>query len=385
MKNLKYFGSFSINEELKYSETLFTQLTNKWKKLMDEVNEIEDYNLTLPKDAHNRKEGLDRLMKACEKYHTEWQIPINEIIYEDFNKKIGGIVFDHLQNAQHKNKSEFQEFNLKLKKSLQTKNIDPLSEEWQDCNIKLKFQPFYQDDEHGGASPIGTLRTFKNNDSKMIEFILKTNMFYALNPIRHELQHLTQYVNNLCIIIGDHVKKDYSFLEKYLDTNVEVYRRSLDVKLSEFLKECFDTPHRWGGKMKTGWKRSGIIGKTTVEDFSKLKKELEDMGLSKDTEMNLLYYGSDMEYKPQIEDVVDDSMEIWLRQNRDKLQALSNLYKRFGEEELNVDKINNYTKEILEICLKDERAIIMKKVRKQIVTNDLYKLINKKLKNLITK
>lgn len=381
MKNLKYFKSFSINEELKYSETLFTQLTNKWKKLMDEVNEIEDDNSANPDS---------RLEELCKKYQTEWEIPISEIIYEGFNKKIGAVVFDHLQTAKYKNKNDFQEFNLKLKKSLKEKSIDALSEEFDDCMIKLEFQPFYADDkkfyyEYNGIAPIGSLKTSKNNEQRIIQFILKTNMFYAANPIRHELQHLTQYVNNLCIVIGDSVMRDLSFLEKGIDSDIEVYRKSLDVKFTEFLKNCFETIHRWGGKIKTGWKKTGIIGKTTPEDFSKFKKELEDIGLTTDTEKNLLYYGSDVEYKPQIEDVVDDSMEIWLRQNRDKLQALSNLYKRFGEEELNVDKINNYTKEILEICLKDERAIIMKKVRKQIVTNDLYKLINKKLKELVRK
>ena len=381
MKNLKYFGSFSINEELKYSETMFTQLTNKWKKLMDEVNVIEYDNSIYTQS---------KLDEVCKKYHTEWEIPTSEIIYEGFNKKIGAVVFDHLQTAKYKNKNDFQEFNLKLKKSLKEKSIDPISKEFNDCVINLEFQPFYSDDkkicfEYNGVAPIGSLKTSKNNEKKIIQFVLKTNMFYAVNPIRHELQHLTQYVNNLCIVIGDSVLKDFTFLEKGMDSDIEIYGKTLDAKLNEFLKKCFETIYRWGGKMKTGWSRNGIIGKTTPEDFSKFKKELEDIGLTSDIEKNLLYYGSDVEYRPQIEDVVEDTMETWLRKNKDKIQALSNLYKRFGEEELNVDRINNYTKEILEISLKDQRTLFMKKVRKQAVINDLYKLINKKLKDLITK
>lgn len=399
MKRILNFDQFSINEELKYPENFLNQMNQIWKNLKVKVDKkgvelSSDEEIIWSPYEMSAEDTRDwKLNNLCFDEQTNFKIPVTEIIYEGFNKKLGAIALEHLRTIHLKSGKELQDFDSKIQEAVKLKSIEKLPIKITECVISLGFRPFYSNDKKiwgEKPAPIGCMRLFsfvnypneKDKDFDLLKFDLYVNMFWNSNPIRHELQHLTQMFNNISIDFGDHLIKNPSFFK--LGENYE-RNKYIEDKLISIDKLLQGSNKRWGGKIKTGWDvESGIIGTTTPEDFEKILGEIRGRGLKGDGLRNrLIYLGSDIEYKPNMYDAVDKYTDKWCDQNKYHFQQFRSEYAEKGEKALDDDVINNIASDIVDSSMNDPAVIIMKKVRGKIFLRDMWTAINKKLREMI--
>lgn len=285
-----------------------------------------------------------------------------------------------------------------MQEAVKLKQIEKLPIKITECVINLGFKPFYSNREkiwgkswHGEKpAPIGCMRwnrfqdwpDEKDKDFDLLKFDLYTNMFWDWNPIRHELQHLTQIFNDICINFGDHLIKNPSFFKLGENYQRDKYIKDMLKSVDKFIRLRYK---RWGGKIKTGWDAdSGIIGTTTPEDFEKILGDMKGKGFKEDGLGNhLIYLGSDFEYKPHMYDAVDKYTDKWCDQNKYDFRKLCSEYAKKGEKAIDDDVINNIASDIVDSSKNDANVIFLKKVHGKIFLRDMWTAINKKLREMI--
>ncbi len=453
-----------ILEELQHSKVIESKIIEDIKKIYDQFKTDPSYNVTV---AKSKRVYLDKFKK-------EYIFDISDIIYKKFpivlgacltqkssevqsgliakeqkevkealfqktsssgtlfKKKIPGsdsekkgFLADLNKKADQK-KAEKEDFIKKINDAVSKKSIEDLPLKIDDCKIKLVLEPFYDKGSDGFITmgSLGQNKGYIKEKGVINTYTISLNLSEASvdrittedKTIRHELQHLTQNVNNFCLEVG----------EQYLKGKFQWS--------SNFFEECYNKANSsrkvGSGKTKTQLRQNDEVGNFDPETGKKTNiskaysKVFNDDAISSEEEKKiakrLQYLGDDKEYKNWLYDKVSDILDLWKDVNKKDLELYRKkflLKKRFASilnesltdeqtkkmelrkvinsmaKEFNLSyqvlyrDIKNFSSEdflnvLVKFVMKDEDISVIAKLRKE-TTKDITNLLRKKLEELL--
>lgn len=414
MRYLKRYNNFLILEEaeLKYSKSASEEILKLFNDCVEKFKNLGNFD-------GQTGEKIDK-ENYLNKWIEELKIPTSDLLYDKFLIQLGSVI---LQKRSETDSKFDEEFLNSVKESINQKKLNvSLTEYLNKVYVTLLFIPFYEKSE--SSISFGSLGQFKVGyalDSKdsIAKYALNLNILdipkiqdEINDTIRHELQHLTQSVNSLCLKVGEMISK----------------KGEIDLKsISKDIENCYESAKKstfGGGKTKTGLKQNDEVANydSQTGKQTNLKKVLNiditsEEGKKKAKKQQYLL--DDKEYKPWISDKVDLYIKKWKNANQDDLEFYKMLYRLQNKYNLNeslsdeqqkkislkkelnskakeldmsyndlVKKIKSFniseiSKKLTEILIKDDDEIkIMKQYRKEL-PSDVLKLFNQKIKSLI--
>lgn len=401
MKYLKRFEIFKLilESELKHSENLAKQLYELYQKDITEIDELSQ-----KEDKVLKSENLQNYPN-----HT-LKVQASEIIFDKFKIQLGAIILQKCSETDFSMKELFFKkgegtFIDNLKESITQKKLtDSLSEYLKKCLIQLNFRPFYTEPskefgvKFGSLAPYTLAKKAFINKRVMLTISLKLNLseyeqirLEVKDTIRHELQHLSQIINTICLGVGEFFIKNIDKIHemKFYDEITKVYEKSVEnVKVGT-------------AKTFTGLKQN------QKGDENSLKKALQKVinkdakdGLTteeQDLVKNLEYLGDDSEYKPWMSDKADYWYKLALKvgaeiknddetlqlTGKENLKKRLEYFKKHGSSKKITSEtgIDAETTFIVNYAFEEDKELkLLKKLRKETYT-DFYKYIRKKFES----
>ncbi len=380
MKYLKTFENFSLilEAELKHSEILASKLEELFKKSSQELDDLGNFDAGTGEKINKAK--------YVEKFFESLKVEVSDVIYPKFKIQIGAIILQKGSELSYKylplfRKKSERTFIDDVKDCIvQNKLTDNFTEYLKKCFVKVNYQPYYEDpinDRLRFGSLVKELNVTKAFDSKesMFKCGIKLNLSNnetirdeIKDTIRHELQHLTQLTNTLCLNVAEFFIKNIDSIHniRFLDEISKIYEDSVKkIKVGS-------------GKTLTGLKQSGDgemfdaeTGKETSlkSAFEKVyKKDSKDVGLTKDEQelaKELEYLGDDVEYKPWM----SDKASYWYKL---LLEIEEKNGKKVGDIEDRLRLVVPYAFE------KDKELNLLNKLRKE-TSGEFYRYMRKKI------
>jgi len=465
---MRYINSFSkfkisILEELQYSKNIEDQVLKDIKEICEKFKSSPTYNDTIKKSE----------ITYLNRFRKEYVFSVSDIIYKKFPIALGACLLQKASETLYsrfsgkktneglfqkktdanlssqkksdntpkisildrmKEKGESQEqdlkknldlFDKKIQEALSKKSIELLPIKIENCKIKLILEPFH--DMGGKFITLGSLgHIFEPSNGIINTYYLSLNLLEETvkeissedKTIRHELQHLTQSVNDFCLEIGEqYIKGNFKMTTDFIESCYNKSKKSYKIGL---------------GKTKTGLKQRDEVGdfdaasgkKTNIaKAYSKI---YNDESISSEEEKKiakrLQYLGDDQEYKNWLHDKVSSAIDVWKEDNKDnlkffkqdfrmkklfasvfnealtdvqskKMQLRKEMKQLAKERNLSYDEIyrsikntneSEFIGSIVEFIMKDTEISIMAKLRKE-TSKDVTNLVRKRLEDFLSK
>lgn len=356
-----------LNEELKYSKLTYEKILNSYRICSEKV----------------KKERGGNKSRICMNHQESSVITVDSLLYDSFEIKIGANFLQYCID----NDFNIDDIKSDIMRSVTSREVK-IPKKIEDCKVLVTFEPFYRDMEYKNKNVYINMadnlkeKLFKETfletgNEKALEglsgyclfekplvvkengyicqFIIGINTHELLttdivkNTIRHELQHMTQYLNSFCLDIGQKIIKNRGEISK-----------PKDFILDSYYKTSKNPGKVGGGKTK-------IPTKLPVNEFDpKTGDKLKNDEIEFKRMLN--YLSDNAEYKPWITDKVEFGIENWINKNPKNIDSL----KPFNVENVIGDIFNS--------LIKDPDIKMIKSVRKE-TDKDIINLLRKKLLN----
>ena len=340
------------------------------KKNPEEIEEIE--KLHKYNDLENERESYVRGLGETLK------VEASDVIYPKIKLQLGAII---LQKCAELNFRLDKPFIDEVKECITQKKLTSnFTEYLKKCIVQLDFKPFYLKPEK--VVKMGSLvmsldpkEVFEKKDV-MFKCSIKLNLFNHeqirnefKETIRHELQHLTQRTNTICLNISEFCIKNINNLQ-----NLNLFD-----EISKILKNSIKNSKVGVSKTLTGLKQSGhgemFDAKTGKETslksaFQKVYKKDSKDGLTPDeTELakELEYLGDDSEYKPWMSDKAAKWYKFMLEYEKEEGKKMAD-----GDIDTQLRIIVPHALE------SDEELALLNKLRKE-TSGEFYRYMRKKI------
>lgn len=267
LKTISQFSKIFEKNELRYSETAYSKICEILKNLRDK------------KRWWNYFTNLDTLVfeidsesyfdKNFGRQIIEINVPLEEVVYNEFNKNCYIVVKYLLNNEIDVEKTIQILSEVVQKRTFSKSNFIINSDKFKFFKLKISFE-----NKFSGSSGSYSKKNdiLKINLSGLGDFLTNEKTYFE--TIRHELQHLTQDINDSCISVRENLfflfdefeilraEKIALFRRKYKDVKIEIdtdiSNKSDTEKLKILLELCLTQKTVFGlGKEKLGKSSSG--------------------------------------------------------------------------------------------------------------------------------